>query len=140
MPKIYFLIFLSILQLSCARINQESRDYYQDEKKMRHGIIPSDSNFTVKQVQEKLDQSSVQRGLALYQKNCLECHGPDGEGQSSGKIKGANLKKLASEVNNFKFFISISQWQGDMPGWKSPLNENEREDLANYIKSLAQKK
>ena len=140
MPKIIFLILLSILQLRCARVNQESRDYYQAEKKIRHGIIPAESNFNVKPIQEKLDQASVQRGLVLYQKNCQECHGPDGEGHQAGKFKAANLKKLASEVNNFKFFMSISQWQGDMPGWKSPFTENEREDLSNYIKSLARNK
>ncbi len=36
----------------------------------------------------------------------------------------ANLKKLAREVRDFKFFMSISQWPGDMPGWKEPSNEN----------------
>lgn len=140
MSKIIFLVSISLIQLGCARVNQESRDYYQHEKKIRHGVIPLDSKSSMTPVQEKIDQTSVARGEVLYQKNCQSCHGADGQGQESGQPKAANLKNLAKEVNNFKFFISISQWQGDMPGWKSPFSESEREDLANYIKSLASKK
>ncbi len=137
MSKILFLVSLSLIQLGCARVNQESRDYYQHEKKIRHGVIPLDSKSPVKPIQEKIDQSSIARGQVLYQKNCQSCHGADGQGQEVGQLKAANLKNLAKEVTHFKFFMSISQWQGDMPGWKSPFSETEREDLANYIKSFA---
>ncbi len=139
MSKIIFLVSLSLIQLGCARVNQESRDYYQHEKKIRHGVIPLESKSPLTPVQERIDQTSVARGEVLYQKNCQSCHGADGQGQEVGQLKAANLKNLAKEVNNFKFFMSISQWQGDMPGWKSPFSETEREDLANYIKSLASK-
>ena len=139
MPKNLFLLFLTLLIFGCARVNQESRDYYQSEKKMRHGIIPTETDPNLKPIVAKLDQASVDRGQILYQQNCLECHGVDGQGHQAGHLKAVNLKKLAKEVNNFKFFMSISQWQGDMPGWKSPFSEADREDLTNYIKSLALK-
>lgn len=76
----------------------------------------------------------------LYEKHCLSCHGKNGEGDGPLALKSdhkpANLRKLAKEVPNFKFFMSISQWQGDMPGWKEKFNETDREDLVAYIKSF----
>ena len=127
-------LFLQIFS-ACSRINQESKAYY-DSKKMRHGIVPLSGK-----VVKKLELASVARGKVLYEKNCLSCHGVNGEGDGALAPKGTrpvNLRELAHEVRNFKFFISISQWQGDMPGWKEPINEIEREDLTSYIKSLRQ--
>lgn len=87
-----------------------------------------------------MDEDSLARGRILYQKNCLRCHGKDGQGNGPAaqdqKRPPANLQQLSQRVRNFKFFISISQWQGDMPGWKDLLNDIEREDLVNYIKSF----
>lgn len=37
------------------------------------------------------------------------------------------------------FFISISQWDRRMPGWKESFTYGEREDLTAYIKSFAHK-
>ena len=119
---------------SCTRINQQSRDYY-DKQHIRHGVIPLSSTIV-----KKLDEASLARGRILYQNNCLSCHGERGQGDGpiahEQKYRPANLQKLAQEVRDFKFFMSISQWQGDMPGWKEPLNDIEREDLVTYIKSL----
>ena len=134
-----------VLLLSCSNVNQASRERYNNENKMKHGIVPievkSDNNSeSDKSIPQKLDQASVQRGRAIYNKHCLSCHGDKGlgDGPEAGKQAHppANLKKLAKEVSNFKFFMSISQWQGDMPGWKDTFNELDREDLASYIKSF----
>lgn len=125
--------FLLIILFGCGHINQASKDYYES-KKMRHGIVPL-PNTVVK----KLEAASVDRGKAIYQKHCLGCHGKNGEGDGAFASSGnrpANLKKLVEEVRDFKFFLTISQWQGDMPGWKEPINESEREDLTSYIKTF----
>lgn len=126
----YLLILLSI---SCARINQPSKNYHE-AKQMRHGIIPLSSRLV-----QKLEAASIERGKIIYQKHCLSCHGVNGEGDGAFAPRiprPVNLRKLAHEVRDFKFFMSISEWQGDMPGWKEPMNENEKEDLTSYIKSL----
>jgi mono/diheme cytochrome c family protein len=89
---------------------------------------------------KKLDEASLARGRILYQENCLSCHGESGKGDGpdaqNQKYPPANLQKMVREVKDFTFFMSISQWQGDMPGWKEPFNDIEREDLVNYIKSF----
>lgn len=106
---------------------------------MRHGIVPISSSLA-----KRLDGASVLRGKALYTHHCLSCHGANGEGDGptiqEEDIAPANLKKLVSEVPNFQFFLSISQWQGDMPGWKEQFNPAERDDLETYIKTFALKK
>ena len=122
---------------SCARINQESRDRYQAEHKMKHGIVIREKAKTLTQ---KLDEASVLRGKAIYTAHCLSCHGVKGQGDGPESKKQshpvANLQKLAKEIPDFTFFMSISQWQGTMPGWKESFNEPEREDLVSYIKSF----
>ncbi len=47
-----------------------------------------------------------------------------------------NLAKLVQEIPNFTFFLSISQWSGQMPGWKKEYSEADREDLVNYLKTI----
>jgi len=140
-PAIIGLLFV----LSCARINQESRDEYNAERKFRHGIIPLESKSTkndriILRLSDKLDQASVNRGKSIYVNHCLSCHGVEGLGNgpeaSKQAHKPANLQNVAREVSNFKFFMSISQWQGDMPGWKDPFTDVDRDDLVSYIRSL----
>lgn len=130
---LFYILTISIL-FSCARINQQSKDYY-NRQHLRHGVIPLSSSIV-----KKLDEASLARGRIIYQKNCLSCHGETGKGDGPAaqdqKHAPANLQKLAQDVRDFKFFMSISQWQGDMPGWKEPFNDIEREDLVNYIKSF----
>lgn len=135
------IIFSSLFFVfSCARINQDSRD-----QKTRHGVMPIGSaeintNEKPKNIQQHFEQSSILRGKAIYKKQCLSCHGDQGlgDGPDAGKQSHppANLQKLARDVPNFKFFMSISQWDGKMPGWKEQFNESDREDLVSYIKTF----
>lgn len=138
MKKYILLILILISALSCSRINQRSREYYESQHEsqhMRHGVVPLSGT-----VVQKLDEASKTRGKALYEEHCLACHGEKGEGNGPEAQKHtprpANLRKLAQEVPNFKFYISISQWQGGMPGWKEPFSELDREDLTTYIKTF----
>lgn len=133
--KILSLTTLSYLLLSsCSRINVQSKDYYKQQH-TRHGVYPLSASMS-----QKFDADSVSRGKALYVNNCLSCHGVTGLGDGplarNQKVAPANLQKLAKEVPNFKFFMSISQWQGDMPGWKEQFNDQDREDLVAYVKTF----
>lgn len=80
------------------------------------------------------------RGKNLYVKNCLSCHGAKGlgDGPEAGrqKVAPANLQKLAKEVPNFKFFMSLFQWQGHMPGRKEQFDDKDRKDLVAYMKTF----
>lgn len=131
--KIFSLLLLAFIA-SCSRVNVASQDHYK-EQHMRHGVVPLGNS-----IQKNMSQTAVMRGKALYEKNCLSCHGKSGQGDGplakNNEHRPANLQKLVREVPNFMFFISISQWQGDMPGWKEQFNEVEREELVAYIKTF----
>lgn len=144
------LILLTLSFFSCARINQDSREKYNSSKKTRHGIIPIEINKSEKDLDmankngsskdQRMETFSISRGKDLYQKHCISCHGVKGQGDGpeAGKQGNtpANLQKLAREVPNFKFFISVSQWDGGMPGWKEEFNDSDRDDLVSYIKTF----
>lgn len=112
----------------------------RDKRTFRHGIIPRDATKR-ERINQKLLEASTQRGKVIYAQNCAGCHGVDGmgNGEEAKKLKmhPPDLKKLAEEVPDFTFFLSISQWSGQMPGWKDQYTETDREDLVNYIKTFS---
>lgn len=143
--KFFIFSLLILIFISCSNINRQQREYYESQHpKFRHGIIPLGSSSDKKEkkptLSQKLEAASVERGKAIYVQHCLSCHGDHGRGDGplakEQKHRPMDLQKTAREVSDFKFFMSISQWQGDMPGWRDSFNEAEREDLVAYIKSL----
>ncbi len=110
------------------------------EKRFRHGIIPMQTQSKREKVHAKMIETSLVRGKVLFKENCAGCHGQDGKGYGEEAIKlklhPPNLAKLVKEVPNFTFFLSVSQWSGQMPGWKEQYSEIDREDLVNYIKTF----
>jgi high-affinity iron transporter len=129
MKTITILFLFSMI--GCSRVSPKSQDNV-GSKRMRHGVIP-----LAEVSLEKIDQASIDRGEKIYMKNCIQCHGKSGEGDGPLAPRGtANLRKLVTEVRNFKFFMSISQWQGNMPGWETSFNSAENDDLVAYIKTL----
>lgn len=146
-------LIISLLILSsCSQINTESRDYYQETQiaraqimnndRFRHGLVPiPHSERTVRIDRKKISQASIARGKVLYQQHCLSCHGQNADGKGT-KAKELNyrpkdLVAIIKKVPNFKLYMMVSQWKGEMPGWKSMLNEKETEDLRNYLLNLA---
>jgi mono/diheme cytochrome c family protein len=136
-----FLVSMFLL-VGCARVNVDERQAYADnQKKIRHGIIPRDASVTPKKdadrIARKLDQASIERGKVIYRQHCLSCHGETGLGDGPMGDKEtfapANLRQTVKEVPDFDFFIAISEWEGSMPGWKRRFNDAELEDLKNYI-------
>lgn len=123
--------------MSCAAVSQKEESKLRE--KVRHGIVPV-SESAKKNIPQKFAESSYERGKSLYKTHCLGCHGENGTGDGALAAgmnpKPANLRKLVRDVRDFKFFMSISQWQGDMPGWKEPFNDSDREDLVAYIKKF----
>jgi mono/diheme cytochrome c family protein len=83
---------------------------------------------------------SLARGNALYEKNCLSCHGSTGDG------KGPVAATLAPPPSNFKMiqpdFDYIRKVLSDgipgtaMPVWKDQLSESDIAALAGYVRSL----
>lgn len=131
-------LLLLLAGASCSRINVAEQDYYRSKRPATHWIEPISRS---QRVELAIAQASIDRGKILYENNCLSCHGEKGQGDGpeapKQKVVPANLQKLVSEVEDFKFFISVSQWQGTMPGWKNgKISETDREDLAAYMKTF----
>ena len=133
-------VFLVLLALGCAQINTREQDHYRAEKQMRHGLIPVEDNVSTKTLPEKFAALSVTRGEAIYKRDCAACHGVEGKGDGpladDQAVPVADLQKAVRDVPHFKFFMSVSQWQGTMPGWKRHYSDVEREDLVAYLKSF----
>lgn len=137
-----FLVLITYVTLitSCSQINVESQEKYRQNhdvtKTMRHGIVP----ITIKGVVKIPDEASIARGKSLYDNHCLSCHGENGQGNGPKAIdqknSPVNLKKLVQEVPDFDFFVSVSNWQGDMPGWKEKFSSTELEDIKSYLKTF----
>lgn len=135
-------IILTVIGFSCSRINQESQDHYDQSRGPRHGIIVQ-SRVDDQYVVAPLDEEAVGRGRDLYRNHCMSCHGPDGEGpktltssSSPRHLIPPNLKDVVRNIPEFTFYLSTSQWQAQMPGWQRPLTDKERDDIAEYLKSL----
>lgn len=91
------------------------------------------------------DTGSIAAGQALYESNCLECHGPSGKGDGSLSptlmVPPADLSALTVPGNysDGQFFEWISSGfpAAGMPAFKATLSEEERWHLVNYIRTLA---
>jgi mono/diheme cytochrome c family protein len=124
--------------LSCAQVNRTERDAY--DARMRHGVVPIEHDVTEKRLAAKLDQTMVDEGKIIYQNDCLRCHGAKGQGDGPDahalKTKPADLQATVREVRRFRFYMSISRWQGTMPGWKTPYSESQLEALTAYLETF----
>ena len=137
-----FFLLLVLLSYSCSQINERTRKNFYDSKAFRHGIVPKESKLNEsKSKKNKLSSNSITRGKALYESKCLHCHGKGGRGNSDYKNESGqsptNLASLSRDVPDFKFFMAISRWKGQMPGWENVFSEKELRDLESYIKSFS---
>lgn len=130
---------LSLLTvISCSQVNRTERE--ANESRLRHGIVPVEHDGTEKRMAEKIDQGQVDAGRVLYKNDCLRCHGAEGRGDGPDahalKERPADLRATVQEVRNFRFYMSISRWQGTMPGWKTPYTQADLDALTAYLKTF----
>ena len=90
------------------------------------------------------DEVSIERGIILFQINCAQCHGSNGEGNGPvapflANKKPANLTSdVTQQKNDGTLFLTISNGVPDaMPALNENLTVRERWDLVNYIRTLA---
>ena len=137
-------LILSLILVSCSQVNKESKDYYMGKHKVRHGLIPRTFDASKMKKEKSVlayNSKKANKGAELYKSHCIECHGKNGRGNGP-KAKDmapapADLVKTINEVPRFEFFMSLSQWKGEMPGWKNMFSIKETEALAHYLKKLA---
>ncbi len=146
MKKKLYLIFIFFVIISCSNINSESRDYFNkrhENQNTGHGFIPNYSEAELKELKSEevpLDLKAAKRGKVVFQKHCVECHGKEGRGNgpSAHKYfeKPVDLGILAKQVPNFRFFVSLSENGGSMPGWRKKFTREELDDLTHYLRTL----
>jgi copper transport protein len=92
------------------------------------------------------DAASVQRGEGLYAELCLKCHGVGGVGIDNTDPNhqhgsGTNLiDERTQSQRDGDLYWSITNGKGgtDMPAFDLALTEQERWDLVNYLRALAE--
>ena len=100
---------------------------------------------SAKATKNPVDQATgVKLGQALFQENCVICHGPagkgDGEAAAAMKPRPRSLVDRSVQAQtDGELFWKISEGHGAMPGWKSN-SEKERWSLVHYLRALAGKK
>jgi mono/diheme cytochrome c family protein len=90
-------------------------------------------------------EDSIHAGMTDYATHCQSCHGEKGDG------KGTRAEKLSVAPTNFtdaramgqvtdgELFWKISNGRRPMPSFQDKLTEQERWQLVDYIRTLAQK-
>lgn len=89
------------------------------------------------------DPASIKRGEQLFAIHCAVCHGDKGQG---GGPVGAYFdppppvlsKELLSQRDDATLFLRMTEGFGRMPRMVENLTVNERWDVVNYLRFLAQ--
>lgn len=84
---------------------------------------------------------SVVYGARLYQRACLSCHGPRGDGQALVLLPDGSaaprLDQLSPEARQLPHLVQvIRQGNGQMPGWGAAMSSVQIESVARYVASL----
>jgi mono/diheme cytochrome c family protein len=89
------------------------------------------------------DTRSVESGKALYADHCAQCHGSTGHGDGPAAA-ALNPKPFDLTVHvglhpdsQLFYWISNGIPRTGMPAWKGQLNETQRWDLLNYLRTLS---
>jgi len=81
-------------------------------------------------------------GQKLYDKNCAQCHGPDGSGNTTvGKAVGAkDLRSAeAKKLTDADIFKQINDGKGNMPPFGGTLNKAQIESLIPIVREFSKK-
>jgi mono/diheme cytochrome c family protein len=87
---------------------------------------------------------SIDKGKALFQKNCRFCHGAEAKGNGPMAPEGTHPSDLTDEKwdrgsTDGEIFLVIRDGAGpkfDMKGFKSKLSETDMWNIINYVRSL----
>lgn len=78
----------------------------------------------------------IERGAAVYQEHCAECHGSEGEGVNAPAL--GNPSALAHNKDEFiRYAIEKGREGTPMPAWSGVLSEADIDNVTAFIRSLA---
>jgi len=91
-----------------------------------------------------VNETSLALGKAVYERECIDCHGATGSG--SGRL-AKKLEKRPGDLSSPKMWEQtdgallwkVSEGHDPMPAFKNTTSDQERWPVINYIRSLAPK-
>ncbi|OFY67114.1 MAG: hypothetical protein A3H98_08280 [Bacteroidetes bacterium RIFCSPLOWO2_02_FULL_36_8] len=88
------------------------------------------------------NENSINNGNENYQLACAPCHGTGGLGNGPASVNlnpppANHTSKYVQRETDGGLFWKISEGKGSMPAWKTSFTEEERWNLVNYIRTLA---
>jgi mono/diheme cytochrome c family protein len=103
---------------------------------------PPPNQTTDKQNPVAVSEASIAEGKALYQPNCVSCHGELGEGDGP---KSDRLKAIPPDLSNLEMrrqkdgalYSKIIEGKAPMPSFRSKFSTHEVWALVNYVRTLA---
>lgn len=103
----------------------------------------------VEMVQRNFDAAQIERGAIVYQANCVNCHGKNGEATPDWRKPGEDGKyppppldgtahawHHSTEVLKKTILKGTPPEFGSMPAWEGKLTERQVDDVIVWIKSL----
>ncbi|MBN4080200.1 c-type cytochrome [Beggiatoa alba] len=137
MKNIIFILFISLVMLSCSK----------DEATTASKPDPQ-ALSTVPDSQADFDLATVTLGGKLYKQNCAQCHGNSAEGNPDWRSRSADGKWLPPPLNGAghtwhhskQLLMTIIthgtlQEGGTMPGWGDTLSAQEIDAILTWVQS-----
>lgn len=129
--------FILLVIISCSNVNEEAKQEYYKNAKFQHGIKVVDVRPT--NVPD-FNMQQAKLGKKVYMSYCYDCHGKEGRGNGPFADvldkKPRDLQKIIGRVEHFDFYMKVSQWRSNMPGWNNPITKEQISQINHYLKSL----
>ena len=104
-------------------------------------IAPSSAKKITNPISAKKKSASAKKGAKIFAQFCVACHGDLGKGDGAGSKaldpKPANLTSapVQDQVDG-EIFWKISNGRNGMIRWDGIINESDRWNLVNYVRTL----
>jgi mono/diheme cytochrome c family protein len=78
----------------------------------------------------------IAQGKAIYDRDCVACHGPNGKGVVPGAPDFTDFEWMAIHAPR-DFFQVVTEGKGTMPSWQGRLTPDERWASIEYLRTFA---
>jgi len=96
---------------------------------------PAVKSAEIKTYKALMDEANLQKGKEIFVKNCVSCHGPQGQGGIGPNLTDDYWLHGAG-INNVAHTITVGVPAKGMITWRGILKEKEIEQVASYILTL----
>lgn len=87
-----------------------------------------------------LAAGDIQRGKAVYEKNCQGCHGRAGQGVGGATPSLADPARMSALTDQDLFEAVTKGRPGTgMPSWNSILSEQDRRNVVGYLRTFSRR-